>query len=206
MIPLSPLVKKFFYIPKDVILFSCFPNNPKSPTTHHVIFVFRLSVTLISAAWVPSFGSWSSAVCLTCKRRAPDLNMRALCSAAVPPSLPSHKACVSRENCVCVHMCVLRLGWLTATSFAYSRPLPSVLFFSVSLSRLLSLHRHRKSTAERATPTQREREEKRERVAGRSRAGCHASEPSVNLPPFPPDRVLAAGQGLACKPASHISP
>lgn len=48
---------------------------------------------------------------------------------------PSHKACVSRENyvCVCFHMCVWRLGWLTATSFAYSRPLPLALF-SLSLS------------------------------------------------------------------------
>lgn len=154
--------------------------------------MFRLSVTQISVVRVPSFGSWSSAVCLACKG---ELWTWTCEHCASQQSFPSHKACVSRENGVCVHMCVLRFGWLTATSFAYSHPLPSVLFFSVCLS--LSLHRHRKSTAER--------ERAREKLADQGLVVTQASRLSIS-PPLPPDRVLAAGQGLACKPASHISP
>lgn len=117
---------------------------------------------------------------------------------AAQQSLPSHKACVSRENGVCVHVCICVCWGLVGLQ---PLPLPIPTPFpqcSSSLSVSLCL-----STGT-GNPQQRERESERE--AGWSRAGCHASEPSVNLPPLPPDRVLAAGQGLACKPASHISP
>lgn len=121
-------------------------------------------------------------------------------------SPPTRLAWVEKTMCVCVcfHMCVWRLGWLTATSFAYSRPLPLALF---SLSLSLSHCRHRKSTAERAILTEREAARERERERSWLIKGWLSRERAVcQSPPLPPDRLLADSQGLACKPTSHISP
>ncbi len=132
------------------------------------------------------------------------------------PSPPTRLAWVEKTVCVCICVC---WGWVGLQPLPLPIPAPfpqrsSSLSLCLSLSppSLLSVSLSRSLSAGTGNPQQREqhqhreREREREREAGWSRAGCHASEPSVNLPPLPPDRVLAAGQGLACKPASHISP
>lgn len=99
--------------------------------------------------------------------------------------------------CVCVHMCVE--VWLAYSHFLWLFPPPSLCSAlqppPVSLSHSPSLHTHRKSTVER----------EREKLADQGPVVTRASRLSISSPP-PPDSVLAAGQGLACKPASHISP
>ena len=174
-----------------------------------MIFAFRLSVTLTSAAWVPSFGSWSSAVCLTCKRRAPDLNMRALCSTAVPPSPPTRLAWVEKTVCVCI--CV-RWGWVGLQPLPLPIPAPfpqcsSSLSLSLSLSRLLSLSTGTGNPQQREQHQLRERERERERERGRERSwtikGWLSRERAVCQSPPPSSWQGAGGWPRPCVQAGE---
>lgn len=114
-------------------------------------------------------------------------------------SSPTRLVWVYRQRCVCWCVCVDIL-LACCHLLCLVPPLPSAVLFSAYVP--LSLRRHRKSTVERAIPTQRNRVRERERGAGWSRVACHASAPSVNLPPLsswqaagrPPKPCVQAGK------------
>lgn len=141
---------------------------------------------------VPSLGSWFKVVKQTWTWSG----------WAAQWSLPSYRACVSRENSGYVCVCVCN-GFRLACChlLCLVPPLPSELFFCGCACLSFSPPAQEIHSRETNTNTQKEREE----LDDQRLVVTRASRLSIS-PPFPPDRLMASSQGLACKPPSHINP